>query len=123
MDQNLLRELIDLRMAMLAAARPDTAYDVNQYEQRKEKSNLAGHCAAAAHVVQQQFGGDIVAGQVQGELHYWNRLPTGLEVDLTSDQFGGDGLNPLIQGRRVAARKSVNPRFVKFAQRVGEHKG
>jgi len=110
-------------MAMLAAAQPDTAYDLNQYEQRKEKSNLAGHCAAVAHVVQQQFGGDIIAGQVQGELHYWNRLPDGLEVDLSSDQFGGDGLNPLVTGRRVPTRKTVNPRFVKFAHRVGEHKG
>lgn len=30
--------------------------------------------------------------------HYWNQLPSGIEVDLTGDQYGGDGFNPVING-------------------------
>jgi hypothetical protein len=38
------------------------------------------------------FGGDLVLGEVHhnGEragYHYWNRLPSGLELDLTREQF------------------------------------
>jgi hypothetical protein len=45
-----------------------------------------------ALVLNDLFGGDLVLGEVHvaGErtgVHYWNRFGTGLEVDLTRDQF------------------------------------
>ena len=52
-----------------------------------------GQCAATALVVQDLLGGELLLAEVlnadgsrQG-LHYWNRLATGVEVDLTRDQF------------------------------------
>ena len=63
------------------SARPDTW----------TPSNPAwGQCAITALVVQDMLGGELLRGQWEGTSHYWNRLPSGLEVDLTRGQF----LNP-----------------------------
>lgn len=64
-------------------------------------SPLAGMCSTVAVLVQGMFGGDVLSGKVQGVMHYWNRLPGGFEADLTSCQFGGDGMTPLAKGRKV----------------------
>jgi hypothetical protein len=40
-----------------------------------------------ALVVQDQLGGDLVRARIDGESHYWNRLPSGQELDLTREQF------------------------------------
>lgn len=54
-----------------------------------------GNCAVTALVVRDYLGGEIVvAGVVRNgvriDRHAWNRLPSGLEVDLSRDQFTGD---------------------------------
>lgn len=118
MDDDLLSQLLNLRMAMLASASGDTAYDPEVYEMRKGKCMLVGHCGCVSYVVQQKFGGDIVGGRVGNESHLWNRLPNGIEIDLSSDQYGGDGFNPVIKGRKVKPRRTVNPKFRTFASRV-----
>ena len=83
------------------------------------KSLLDGHCGAVASLVQGIFGGDIVTGKINDAPHYWNRLPDGREVDLTSCQFGGDGFTPLKKGRKVARKEEVtHPRFLAFAMLV-----
>jgi hypothetical protein len=51
-----------------------------------------GHCDITALIVNDLFGGDLMVGEVQldGEqygFHWWNRLPSGVELDLTRDQF------------------------------------
>ncbi|SDY15014.1 hypothetical protein SAMN05444365_101843 [Micromonospora pattaloongensis] len=51
-----------------------------------------GQCGVTALVLQDLLGGDLMLGQVHvdGEQimwHWWNRLPGGLEVDLTREQF------------------------------------
>jgi hypothetical protein len=46
-----------------------------------------GQCAVTALVVQDELGGELLRAVVQGESHYWNRLPTGEEVDFTRQQF------------------------------------
>jgi hypothetical protein len=46
-------------------------------------------------LIQDVFGGKVFRGSVDNEEHYWNELPDGTEIDLTSDQFdGGDKLYP-----------------------------
>jgi len=105
-----------LRAAMVKAARADTAYAPAKWKRAKDP--LTGHCYGAAHLVQDRFGGEIVKGVVRGQAHAWNRLPGGREVDLTGSQYGGDGLHPLVQGEGVAASRSTNPRFARFAERV-----
>jgi hypothetical protein len=67
------------------------------------------------------MGGKIVAGTVNGEPHYWNRLPCGTEVDLTSCQYGGDGFTPLAHAKikRVRSKpKRIVPEFIFFAADV-----
>jgi len=52
-----------------------------------------GQCASTALVIQDHLGGELLFAEVlhadgarQG-VHFWNRLPTGQEVDLTREQF------------------------------------
>lgn len=109
-----MSDLGRLREAMATAARSDTAYA----EYDPGISPLHGHCGAVAHLVQSKFGGEILSGTVDGQRHFWNRLPSGEEIDLTSDQFGGDGRSPLRPGAISPARKTTNLRFRVFAERV-----
>ncbi|MEE4545171.1 hypothetical protein V2S66_24780 [Streptomyces sp. V4-01] len=51
-----------------------------------------GHCDITALVVHDLFGGSLVVGEVHhdGERaghHWWNRLASGIELDLTREQF------------------------------------
>ena len=47
-----------------------------------------GQCAVTALVLQDEFGGELVRGLVNGVSHYFNRLPDGTDLDLTREQFG-----------------------------------
>lgn len=38
-------------------------------------------------MIQDRRGGDLLRAEVGGVSHYWNRLPSGNEVDLTRMQF------------------------------------
>jgi hypothetical protein len=83
-------------------------------------SPLAGYCDAAAEVVRGLHGGAILTGTVEGCQHFWNRLPDGRDVDLTSCQFGGDGLRPLKRGRLMRPQsKCVSLRGFVFGLKVG----
>jgi hypothetical protein len=51
-----------------------------------------GHCDTTALIVHDIFGGDLMVGgvHVDGEqhgFHWWNRLPSGVELDLTHEYF------------------------------------
>ena len=96
MDDDLLRML---RKACLAVASKEYCSYPEYYD--KKKSLLDGHCGVVSYLIYKLFGGCIVTGKIDGSKHYWNRLPDGREVDLTSCQFGGDGINPLKKGRKV----------------------
>ncbi|WP_018385689.1 YunG family protein [Wenjunlia vitaminophila] len=65
-----------------------------------------GHCDVTALVVNDLLGGDLVVGEVHhgGEhicYHWWNRLPNGVELDLTREQFVHD---EVVSGARVVHR-------------------
>jgi hypothetical protein len=47
-----------------------------------------GQCAVTALIIQDYMGGELLRCEIRGTSHYWNRLPSGEEVDLTIDQFG-----------------------------------
>ena len=52
-------------------------------------------CGATAMVVRRLLGGeillaDVLRGDERVARHAWNRLPSGIEIDLTADQFGPD---------------------------------
>ncbi len=82
-------------------------------------SPLAGHCDVVAELVLGLFGGVIVTGRVEGLAHFWNRLPNGREVDLTSCQFGGDGLRPRKRGKVLQPQpKFASARSIIFGVKV-----
>ena len=95
----------------MAIAAADTAYG-------KWSGGLHNHCGPVSYLVQKKFGGHIVSGKIKGESHLWNRLLDGKEIDLTSDQYGGNGISPIKRGRIMPSRHSVNKRFLKFEERV-----
>lgn len=80
-----------------------------------EKNPALGQCAVTALVVQDLVGGELMRAVV-GEYgsHYYNRLPSGQEVDLTREQFPvgtfippgkpADRQTVLTSDRAVAAR-------------------
>ncbi len=59
-----------------------------------------GQCGVTSIVVRELLGGEILMADVHGshidgERHAWNRLPGGIEIDLTADQFrAGESLGP-----------------------------
>jgi hypothetical protein len=86
----------------------------------------AGHCSVTAVAVTELLGGVLLCSEVfrrDGEragLHYWNRLPSGLELDLTREQFrDGERFGPVSAHepiRRPTARMAT--RYDLFASRV-----
>jgi hypothetical protein len=58
-----------------------------------------GQCAVTALIVHDEFGGELLRAMVGGMSHYWNRLPSGEEVDLTRQQFSSEVVMPAGQVR------------------------
>nr|WP_210747914.1 hypothetical protein [Actinomadura latina] len=82
-------------------------------------------------MVNDLFNGDLVVGEVHaadGEkqgYHWWNRLPSGVEIDLTRDQFQG---GQTITGARVVQRPAPLPRrradeYILLRDRLTTHLG
>lgn len=75
----------------------DTSDDPDEWS---PESPTRGQCAVTSIVLRELLGGEIVMADVfgshiPGERHAWNRLPGGVEIDLTLDQFrGGETLGP-----------------------------
>jgi len=92
----------------------DTSYyDKSWFEQKEvEVTKSCGQCYVTALLVQDLLGGDVITGKVNGESHYWNRLPDGIELDLTSDQYGGDGYNTVTTGRKTTRINRKNRRYL-----------
>lgn len=73
----------DLSFALLWSWGADTAKG-----DWKEEIPSLNQCAVTALVVQDYFGGDLMRCKLNdGDSHYWNRLPSGDEIDLTFQQF------------------------------------
>lgn len=84
-----------------------------------------GQCYVTARALQYVFGWEILFNGEDGNNHYWNRLPDGLEVDFTSDQLGGDGIFPVHEMlgkprkfKPLQDCKSINPRLKIYLQQV-----
>jgi len=78
-----------------------------------------GHCDVTSLVVQDLLGGDLLAADVYRDGvrvmgHMWNRLPSGLDVDLTRDQFrNGEvvGEPTVIPARPAEIASTDHPRY------------
>lgn len=80
-----------VRVALYDAWGPDTCYP-DSSELWRVDNPARDQCGMTALVVQDVLGGDLILGEVQVDgikvgNHYWNRLPDGIVVDLTSEQF------------------------------------
>lgn len=122
LDDGLREALLALRERMKRAAGPQTSYDPLDYDSWAEKPAgwcpLTGHCFVASQIVRERYGGTLMTGTVtrmgRPEVHYWNRLPDGTEVDLTGSQYGGDGLTPVTAGVPSPLTGVRNPRLKRF---------
>jgi hypothetical protein len=85
--------LLDLDRALRASWAADTCSpdDLERFGWQPENPAW-GHCDITALIVNDVFGGDLMAGEVhfngaQHGFHMWNRLANGIELDLTREQF------------------------------------
>jgi hypothetical protein len=72
-----------------------------------ERNPSRGQCGVTALVLHDFLGGELLVAEVlfqdgnrQG-FHYWNRLPSGEDVDLTREQFADD---EIVQAPRTVSR-------------------
>ena len=81
-----------------------------------------GQCYVTALCVQDILGGELVQGSADGVNHFWNKI-NGKEFDLTSDQFGGDGIHRLKRARmsnKYLYPNRKNKRYLLLKNRIGE---
>lgn len=99
--------LAALRRRLEKAWGPDTSYMRDAWNPALPSEH---QCYVTALVVRAYFGGAILKGTVEGEVAFWNRLPSGREVDLTADQYGGTPPTPWL---RTAGRLSTAARRIR----------
>lgn len=132
-----LSEIFDL---VLASCSRETSSDPANWT---EDNPLYGHCAIVAIIINGIFGGKIlrasllkVKGYEKMSSHYWNRLPNGVEVDLTSGQFKGNDRDLVPEGKdtkrsasgkelpitieSLLAYKPTKKRLIIFSERIHE---
>ncbi|AEM84258.1 YunG family protein [Streptomyces violaceusniger] len=85
--------LLDLDSALRASWAADTCSPDDLARSGWQPENPAwGHCDITALIVNDVFGGDLMAGEVHSDgvqhgFHMWNRLASRIEIDLTREQF------------------------------------
>lgn len=118
-----IEALKEIRKILESGWAADTSYLASEYTGFPKSS---GQCYVTARTLNHVFGWQILFNGSEGNNHYWNRLPDGLEVDFTSDQVGGDGIFP-VEGMFGKLRKfkpidqcfdHVNPRLRRYLKRV-----
>lgn len=73
-----------------------------------------GQCFVTAVLIRELYGGKILFAEVKGERHYWNEI-NDVEIDFTSDQYGGDGYHPIaLKGKVSRAKGTLNKRYRKL---------
>ncbi|MEV7043914.1 hypothetical protein [Amycolatopsis sp. NPDC051061] len=86
----------------------------------------AGHCGVTSMAVAELLGGVLLWSEVfrrdgqRDGLHYWNRLPSGIELDLTRGQFrAGEQFGPAsVQEPIRLPTARMATRYDLFASRV-----
>jgi hypothetical protein len=79
--------LAEIEAAVRASWGKDTSDDPDEWTPERP---TRGQCAVTAHVLRELLGGEILVARVTpsiNEHHLWNRFPTGVELDLTIEQF------------------------------------
>jgi hypothetical protein len=116
--------LTDVEAAIRAAWSIDTCDPVDVPDWRPDNPSR-GQCGVTALVLHDLLGGDLLLAEVhhadgtrQG-VHYWNRLPNGLEIDLTRTQFqNAEQISP----PRVVPRPPGPPRRAQAQYNLFHHR-
>ena len=112
--------LSDIESAFRASWAADTCSPDDVERAGWQADNPAwGHCDVTALLLGYMLGGDLMVGDVhldgvQHGFHWWNRLSSGIEIDLTREQFR-DG--QIVTAPRVVKRPTGRP-----ARRYEEYK-
>ena len=65
-------------------------------------------CYSAAILGRILFGGNLVKYELpNGERHYWNQVGD-FQFDFTSDQYGGDGITPIFEGKTLIGAPRIS---------------
>ncbi|WP_159801395.1 YunG family protein [Arthrobacter zhaoguopingii] len=105
--------LLQLEQAFRRSWSADTTcLDAARLAQWRPDDPARGQCGPTALVIQDLLGGDLLMADVTGggeedEVHYWNRFASGLEIDLTREQFQP---HRMIAAPRVVVRPAGGPR-------------
>jgi hypothetical protein len=112
--------LVQLEQAIRQSWGPDT---VDPDDGWSADNPARGHCDVTSLVVHDLVGGELMASDVflDGDrimAHMWNRLPSGIEVDLTREQFqNGEVLGePTVRQRPPASvmADTAHPRHHRY---------
>lgn len=119
------RDLRKMRKVLEQGWSEKTSFDGEGW--RKSPYKSYGQCYVTARAVHHVLGWEILHKRSRKEdiNHYWNRMPNGREVDFTSDQFEGDGMNK-VEGwvgkprsfKPIDERKTPNPRLRRYLKVV-----
>ncbi|WP_406295433.1 hypothetical protein OG948_09500 [Embleya sp. NBC_00888] len=121
--------LLVLDKALRASWAADTCSPDNQADWLPDNPAW-GHCDITALIVHDIFGGDLLLGEVhlngdQYGFHWWNRLPSGIELDLTYEQFRQG--QAVTEARVVQRPPGLPPRrceeYLLLRDRVSKHLG
>jgi N-acetylglutamate synthase-like GNAT family acetyltransferase len=108
----------ELEGAIRASWGRDTSDDADEWS---EDNPARGQCVGTALLVRELLGGEILLANVlrdgqRVERHAWNRLPSGLAVDLTRSQFrNGEEFEEPVAGEPLMAN---HERYDLLARRV-----
>jgi hypothetical protein len=127
----MLWTLSEIERALRASWGADTCSPDDLDRAGWQPENAAwGHCDITALLLNDLLGGDLVVGEVyvdgvQQGFHWWNRLDSGIEIDLTREQFRqGQAITAARVLRRPAGRPARRYREYRLLrERVATHLG
>lgn len=106
----------------------ETCDPVDQHEWTPDNPSR-GQCGATALVLADLLGGVLLEarvyrGGVQVEWHYWNRLPSGFDVDLTREQFtDGETFSEPVEVAALPPGPAIAAGYRLLAERVRDRLG
>ena len=109
--------LAELEEAIRHAWSSDTADEDNDWS---PDNPSCGQCDITTLVVHDLLGGEVLAADVfldgeRVEAHMWNRLPSGLEIDLTREQFrSGQVIGEATVRNRPETFDPTHPRYHRY---------
>jgi hypothetical protein len=114
--------LEELEAAIRNAWAADTSADPDRWS---SDDPAHGQCDATARVVRDLLGGEILIANVvldgrRLERHAWNRLPSGLTIDLTREQYHGAERLSQPQAEEPLGLARGDERYAILARRVRE---